>query len=78
MAAARNAPLPRSISDQLRDAIERSGRSQYDIAKQAGIHRRLISRFVLRERSLSLETVDALAVALNLQLCEGRRRPSPR
>lgn len=67
-------PVP-LLSEQLKAAIERSGLSCYQIGKAAGIDRTLISRFLAGERSISLDTADAVARALRLKLMEvGRRR----
>lgn len=61
------------ISDRLRDAILTSERSRYRLAKDSGVTEAALSRFVRGERSLSLESVDALCEALGLELVGHRK-----
>jgi transcriptional regulator with XRE-family HTH domain len=73
------------IAGQLREIIVGRGLTAYSVAHSAGIAPSVVSRFLSRERGLTLETFDALAGALGLRLVEtakGRRparagRPSP-
>jgi transcriptional regulator with XRE-family HTH domain len=58
----------RRISDQLRDAIESSGKSRYRIAKDTGISQAILSRFVNTQCGLSLDYIDRLADYLGLEL----------
>jgi hypothetical protein len=55
------------IADQLRRAIERSGKTRYRISQESGISQAVLSRFVNRQRELSLANVDALCKALGLR-----------
>lgn len=57
-----------SIADQLRRAIERSGKSRYRIAQESGVAEAVLSRFVNGERDLKLETANKLCVALGLRV----------
>ena len=57
-----------SITDQLRKAIESAGVSRYEIAKQTGVAQQTLSKFVLRERGISLTAFDAVAEYLSLEL----------
>ena len=59
---------PPTISDQLRDAITASGLTHYAIGKAAGVDPGVISRFMVCDRTLRLETVDRIAAALGLRL----------
>lgn len=56
------------ISNELKAAIEESGRTSYDLGKEAGIAPTNIDRFKRGERGLTLETADKLARVLQLAL----------
>lgn len=56
------------ISEQLRRAILASGMSRYRICKEIGIGQPSMSRFMAGIAGLSLETIDALAELLGLEL----------
>lgn len=57
-----------SISDELRDAIRRDGRSINRLAHECGVETASISRFLRGERELVSGNVDRLAAALGLTL----------
>lgn len=57
-----------TVSERLRRAIEQSDMTQYRIAQGSGISPAVLSRFVRGERGLHIETVDALAELLELEL----------
>ena len=57
-----------TIAEQLKQAIERSGKSRYRISNESGIAQAVLSRFVNGERDLKLETADKLIAALGLQV----------
>ncbi len=59
---------PVTITEQLKPAIETSGRTAYDIGNQAGVDPGQIQRFMAGERTLRLTTVDRIAAALGLTL----------
>lgn len=61
------------ISNQLRDIIEASGESRYEIAKQTGIDQSALSRFMSGERGLSMTVLDTLADYLELDIVSRRR-----
>jgi transcriptional regulator with XRE-family HTH domain len=63
---------PPSIVDQLRQAIARSGQTEYAIAQGSGVTQSVVSRFVNGERGINLETAARLCAYLDLQLT---RRP---
>jgi hypothetical protein len=70
-----------SLSDQLRQAIERSGVSRYSIWQQTGIDQGSLSKFMDGERGLSIESIDKLADLLGLHICTAdaeQRRPKGR
>ncbi len=56
------------FSDQLRQAIERSGLSHYAIGKAAGIDKGNLSRFMAGNVGLSLESIDKIVAVLRLKL----------
>jgi len=60
-------------SDALRQAISESGLSLYRIAKDTGVIKTSLMRFMAGETSLRLDKVDVLAGYLGLEL--GRRKP---
>ena len=59
---------PKSIEEQLRQAILSCGISRYRLAKVANVSEAVLSLFVNRRRSLNLGTAAKLAKALNLEL----------
>ncbi len=68
-----------SLSDELRQAIERSGMSRYSIWQQTGIDQGSLSKFMDGERGLSIESIDKLADLLGLHICAAdakRSRPT--
>jgi hypothetical protein len=63
--------MPRKVaklSDQLRIAIETSGKSRYRIWKETGIAQAVLSRFMNGKGGLSVDGIDRLAVCLGLEL----------
>ena len=58
----------RSIVDQLRKAIETSGKTQYSLSKATGVDQSVLSRFIHGERTISLETAARLCKHLGLEL----------
>ena len=70
-----------SLSDELRQAIERSGVSRYSIWQQTGIDQGSLSKFMDGERGLGMESIDKLADLLGLHICTAdakRSRPKGR
>ena len=57
-----------SLSDALKRAIRESGRTVYQIAKDAHVSQIMISRFLSGERDIRMATADKLAHALGLKL----------
>ena len=62
---------PGSLSEDLRLAIRRSGKSVYQIAKAANVSQIVVSRFLSGERDIRMETADRLAEALDVKLAIG-------
>jgi transcriptional regulator with XRE-family HTH domain len=65
-----------SVSHQLREIIERSGKSLYDLETAAEIPRGTLSRFVAGKRSPNLATIDRLVEVLPIRLVEVERKVS--
>ena len=57
-----------SLSDELRQAIERSGVSRYSIWQQTGIDQGSLSKFMDGERGLGMESIDQIAELLGLHI----------
>ncbi len=57
-----------STADQLRRAIEASGKTRYRIAEEAGIAQSQLSRLMSGECGLSFETAERLANNLGLEI----------
>lgn len=58
------------ISRGLRDALKKRGLTAYATAKKAEVSVDAVQRFMKDERGLSLGTVDKIADALDLSLCD--------
>jgi transcriptional regulator with XRE-family HTH domain len=56
------------LTDQLKNAIEASGKSRYQIAKDTGVDEATLSRFMHGKGGLSMEGLDAIADCLSLTL----------
>ena len=67
-----------SLSDELRQAVERSGLSRYAIWQQAGIDQGSMSKFMAGERGLTLESIDKLAELLGLHIVAKPERHRPK
>lgn len=57
-----------SLSDALRVAIQGSGISLQQLARESGVDVSILSRFVRSERTMTLELADRLASRLGLIL----------
>jgi transcriptional regulator with XRE-family HTH domain len=60
--------MRRRLADQLRQAIESSGVTLYQLSQNTGVHRSQLSRFMHGKRDLGLAIADKLCAALGLQL----------
>ena len=67
-----------AVRDDLVSAIQRDGRSVYEIARQTGVPQSSLSRFINGERGLSFESLESLASVLGLELRVTPRRPRKR
>ena len=62
-----------TMTEVLKTAIERSGKTRYQIAQDTGILQTSLSRFMRGETSLRLDKADVLAEYLGLQLVKDRK-----
>lgn len=64
-----------ALSEQLRQIIRECGMTRYAISKKTGIPESTLSRFVVGGGGLSLDNVDLLVEALELELvAKGKRK----
>jgi DNA-binding Xre family transcriptional regulator len=64
-----------TVSEQLRQAIERCGQTRYRISMETGIDQAALSRFVNDpDTGLTLASVDKLCSYLGLELVQLRKR----
>ncbi len=64
----RRPAIPRPLSASLKKAMQRSSKTSYRIAKEAGVSQIMVSRFLSGERDIRLATADRLAHVLGLKL----------
>ena len=62
-----------TITEAIKVAMEESGISRYQIAKDTGILQTSLSRFIRGETSLRLDKADLLAEYLGLELVKKRK-----
>jgi transcriptional regulator with XRE-family HTH domain len=56
------------FSDQLRQAVDKSGLSRYEICKRAGLDQSVMHRFMHGTSGLRMVTIDAICEILGLEL----------
>lgn len=62
------------LSDQLRQAIVKSGVSRYEISKRTGVSQAALSKFVLGQRGMSMKAMDAVGLFLGLSITTKKGR----
>lgn len=62
------------FSDQMRRAIEGSGRTRYWIYRQTGIDQSTLSRFMKGDGSLSMRAIELIMNALDLEIQPATRK----
>ena len=62
--------IPAPLSDQLRERIAQDGRAVSALAREAGIDRGALWRFVKKRQSINLESADHLAPVLKIRLAD--------
>jgi transcriptional regulator with XRE-family HTH domain len=63
----------RLLTDQLRQAIDDSGLTRYQIAKATGIDESALAKFYNGQRGLSMDALNALGEFLKLTIILGRK-----
>lgn len=64
----------KTLSQQLREAIEKSPMSRYELSKKSGVSQSTLSKFVLGQRpGLSFDALDRVGRVLALRLVSSRR-----
>lgn len=61
------------LTDQIRQAIDDSGLTRYQIAKATGIDESALAKFYNGHRGLSMEALNALGEFLQLKITLGRK-----
>ena len=61
------------LTDQLRQAIDGSGLTRYQIAKVTGIDESALAKFYNGHRGLSMDALNALGEFLQLTITLGRK-----
>lgn len=64
------------LSEQLRDAIVKADVSRYQISKETGVDQTALSKFVLGQRGISVQAMDAVGLFLGLSITNRPRRPA--
>ena len=70
-AASTASASPGLLSESLKRAICDSEKTEYQIAKDAGVSQIVVSRFMTGERDIRMATADKLAEVLGLKLGAG-------
>lgn len=65
------------LTDQLRQAIDDSGLTRYQIARATGINESALAKFYNGQRGISMQALNALGEYLDLKITLGRK-PSPK
>ncbi len=63
-----------ALSEQIRRAVDASGMSRYRICKELDLAESTMSRFMTGKGGLSMESIDAVADLLDLNITSLRRR----
>jgi len=63
----------KKLTDQLRQAIDDSALTRYQISKETGIDESALAKFYNGRRGLSMEAMDALGECLQLTIRLGRK-----
>ena len=64
----------KSLSDQIRAAIDASGKTRYRIWKETGISQATLSRFMSGERGLPMSVLDRLAKCIGIEISQVKGR----
>jgi len=67
--------MSRTLTDEIREAIDGCGMSRYRLCQELGIPQSTLSRFMNRKAGLAMATLDRIAALLDLHLAVPRKRP---
>lgn len=62
-----------TLTEQLREATARSSRTLSELARDTGIDKSALSRFLNRERGVSCDAMDRLGEYLGLEIVNRKR-----
>ena len=62
-----------TLTEQLREATARSGRTLGELARDTGIDKSALSRFLSRERGVSCNAMDRLGEYLGLEIVKRKK-----
>ncbi len=65
--------MTKTLTDQIREAVQRSKVTHYEICRQTGIDKSSMSKFFSGERGLSLTHLDELAELQGLRITSTRK-----
>lgn len=68
----------KTLSEELREAVERSGVTRYAIWQETGIDQGTLSKFMAGNRGLSIESIDKLADLLGLHIVTDAEQARPK
>lgn len=63
----------KTLSDQVKQAIDDSGESRYAIAKATGIDESALAKFYNGQRGITTDTLDRLGAYLGLRIVTDRK-----
>ena len=69
---------PTKLSDQIRQAIETSGKTRYQIGQETGIDQATLSRFMSGKGGLSIPVLDRLGEYLGLRIAMESKPRKPK
>ena len=64
----------KTLSQQLREAITKSGVSRYEISKKTGVSQAALSKFILGHRGISGKAMDAVGAFLGLTITTRKKK----
>ena len=64
----------KKLSEQLREAIVKADVTRYAISKATGVSQAALSKFVLGQRGISVEAMDAVGLYLELSITSRPKR----
>jgi len=65
--------MSKKLSDQIREAIKKSGMSRYRLSCESGVDQAHLSRFVHGTARLGLDALDRIGLVLGLRIIVERK-----